>query len=601
MPDSRATEQLLPPASDPRAVGRRVFDLLHTAMQAKIDDGLHDMWARFRRLGRNRPWKGTTPAGVPLSSANLLHMHRQRTVNTLTDNSPSFNVTRVGDGGDEDAFLTMERLARHWWIEQEQQAALEKSVINGETYGVAVEKVVFDPDLEYGLGEVRTVVVDPFRFAVYPPRCLDVQEAAAVFHLEPLSLREIDRRFPHAAGQARSDAALLDELGDPRREAVRGHGGRRGFLSRLGEVAGAVFGAAGRSRLPGDEAVVCECWVRDFSMDGDAPRYPGGVRCVTVCNGGDLVLADRGNPCVNPLLPPHEASRTYLYDKYPFVVANSVTDPASLWGASDFEQLENLQMEINKCLSQLTYHKDRCARPKIINPRDSGVANAAFNNRLGIINPASQAAASGIRYLEFANNTKDIETVLGIYKELFLQVAGSHEMEQAVDNARPVIAHKAIAALLEQAATMMRGKIRNYSRLIRERGRMFLSHAQNWYAEDRFITFATDAGPTAIPVRGAVLRVPARLSVVSGSTMPVSRVQQREEALALFEMGAIDRRDLLEKLEWSGREALLGRLDGVAGGPVPARTPPPGALSDAGERPARADGDDVGVVPEKAL
>jgi hypothetical protein len=83
--------------------------------------------------------------------------------------------------------------------------------------------------------------------------------------------------------------------------------------------------------------------------------------------------------------------------------------------------------------------------------------------------------------------------------------------------------------------------------------------------------------------------------------MPVSRVQQREEALALFEMGAIDRRDLLEKLEWSGREALLGRLDGVAGGPVPARTPPPGALSDAGERPARADGDDVGVVPEKAL
>lgn len=47
--------------------------------------------------------------------------------------------------------------------------------------------------------------------------------------------------------------------------------------------------------------------------------------------------------------------------------------------------------------------------------------------------------------------------------------------------------------------------------------------------------------------------------------MPVSRVQQREEALALFEMGAIDRRDLLEKLDWSGREALLGRLEGTPG------------------------------------
>jgi hypothetical protein len=224
-----------------------------------------------------------------------------------------------------------------------------------------------------------------------------------------------------------------------------------------------------------------------------------------------------------------------------------------------------------------------------VNPKDSGVANAAFNNRLGIINPASQAAAQGIRYLEFANNTKDIETVLGIYKELFLQVAGSHELEQAVESAKPVIAHKAIAALLEQAATMMRGKIRNYSRLIRERGRMFLSHAQNWYAEDRFITFATDAGPAAMSVRGTVLRVPARLSVVSGSTMPVSRVQQREEALALFEMGAIDRRDLLEKLDWSGREALLGRLEGGPGHPVP------------GHAPALAGGGEAGTVPDQAL
>jgi len=580
MPDHALTGQLLPPASDPRAVGRKVFDLLHQAVRDKADAGLHDMWARFYRLGRNRPWKGTTPAGVPLSSANLLHMHRQRTVNTLTDNSPTFNVSRVGDGGDADAFLAMERLARHWWTEQEQQAVLEKSVMHGETYGVAVEKVVFDPDLEYGLGEVRTVVVDPFRFAVHPPRCLDVQDAAAVFHFEPLSLREIARRWPDTGHMARSDADLLGELLDPRREAARGEAGRRGFLARAGEVAGAVFGMAGKSRLADDEAVVCECWVRDFSMDGDQPRYPGGIRCVTVCGGGDLVLSDRGNPCVNPHLPPEEAARTYLYDKYPFIVANSVTDPASLWGASDFEQLENLQMEINKCLSQLTYHKDRCARPKIINPRDSGVANTAFNNRLGIINPASQAAAGGIRYLEFANNTKDIETVLHIYKELFLQVAGSHELEQAVDSAKPVIAHKAIAALLEQAATMMRGKIRNYSRLIRERGRMFLSHAQNWYGEDRWITFATDAGPAAMPVRGTLLRVPARLSVVSGSTMPVSRVQQREEALALFEMGAIDRRDLLEKLDWSGREALLGRLEGIPGTSVAAsRNAAPAALA----------------------
>ena len=113
-----------------------------------------------------------------------------------------------------------------------------------------------------------------------------------------------------------------------------------------------------------------------------------------------------------------------------------------------------MQLEINKCLSQLTYHKDRCARPKIINPRDSGVANAAFTNRQGLVNPTSMAAAQGIRYLEFANNTKDIESVLAIYRELFSQISGIGELERATASERPVVAYKAIAALIEQAATL---------------------------------------------------------------------------------------------------------------------------------------------------
>ena len=66
MPDHALTGQILPPASDPRAVGRRVFDLLHQAVRDKAEAGLHDMWTRFYRLGRNPPWKGTTPAGVPI-------------------------------------------------------------------------------------------------------------------------------------------------------------------------------------------------------------------------------------------------------------------------------------------------------------------------------------------------------------------------------------------------------------------------------------------------------------------------------------------------------------------------------------------------------
>ncbi len=535
--------------------------------------GLADKWSRHYRLGRNRSWLAPAQAGVPLVGANLLHLHRQRTVNMLTDNNPTFNVNRIGPEGDEAVFRMLERAAAWWWTEQEQQAVFERSVINGETYGVAVEKVVFDPDLEYGLGEVRTVVVDPFAFGVYPTTCLDIQDAEAVLHFAPMSLREAARRWPEAAGKLTSDAALLADLGDGRREAATGDGRRLGLFARFGEVVRSLAAANGGRGPSEDETLVCECWVRDYAMTPDGPKYPGHIRCVTVAGAGSLVLSDRPNPSVNPALPPEEGMATYLYDRFPFALANSLTDPVSLWGASDFEQLAELQMEINKCLSQLTYHKDRCARPKIINPRDSGVSNAAFTNRLGIVNPTSMAAAQGIRYLEFANNTRDIESVLAIYRELFSQISGIGELERATGQDRPVIAYKAIAALIEQAATLLRGKIRNYSRLVRERGRMFISHMQNWYTERRWISFAEDGRIAVTPLHGAACRVPARLTVVSGSTMPVSRVQQREEALVLYQMGAIDRRELLEKLDWSNRAAVLERL-GEAGAPSPAERRP---------------------------
>jgi len=559
MSDVLTQAQLLPPAEQPELVGRRVFDLLETVVREKTRLGLHDKWTRHYRLGQNRPWLGAARPGVPLVSANLLHLHRQRTVNTLTDNNPTFNVNRVGPAGDEELFRVLERAAAWWWSEQEQQAVLERSVINGETYGVAVEKVVFDPDLEYGLGEVRTVVVDPFAFGLYPTTCLDIQDAEAVLHFVPVSLREAARRWPHVAGKLRSDAAWLADLGDGRREMATGDGRRQGLFTRFGEVVKALVGAGGTG--PSDETtLVCECWVRDYAMTDAGPRYPGFIRCVTVAGPGALVVSDRPNPSINPALAIDEAMATYLYDRFPFALANSLTDPVCVWGASDFEQLAELQMEINKCLSQLTYHKDRCARPKIINPRDSGVANAAFTNRQGIVNPASMAAAQGIRYLDFANNTKDIESVLTIYRELFSQISGIGELERATGPDHPVAAYKAIAALIEQAATLMRGKIRNYSRLVRERGRMFLSHMQNWYTEDRWISFAEEGRTAVTTINGAKCRVPARLSVVSGSTMPVSRVQQREEALALYEMGAIDRRELLEKLDWSSRAGVLERM-----------------------------------------
>lgn len=90
---------------------------------------------------------------------------------------------------------------------------------------------------------------------------------------------------------------------------------------------------------------------------------------------------------------------------------------------------------------------------------------------------------------------------------------------------------------------------------------MYLSHVMNFYTEERWITYRDRDGKEASkPIIGASLVMPAKLTVVSGSTLPISRVQQREEAIALFGQRAIDQQELLERLDYSNRNEVIKRM-----------------------------------------
>jgi hypothetical protein len=109
---------------------------------------------------------------------------------------------------------------------------------------------------------------------------------------------------------------------------------------------------------------------------------------------------------------------------------------------------------------------------------------------------------------------------------------------------------------------MLRGKIRGYGKMIRERGRMWLSHAQNFYTEERLFIVERDGGSVeAGQVLGKEMIIPLHFSVEAGSTMPTSRLQQREEAKELHGQGAIDIRELLIRLDWPNREEVIHRME----------------------------------------
>lgn len=593
----KESAELLPPEGH-KDVGTRVFEILGEIVADKESRSLPKKWSRNYELSRNKHWRAKSTKKVALVSANLLHTHRSRTVNLLTDNNPTFNIRKIGRNKEnEPIFESLLKTAEFWWRDQEQQHVLEKSVTNGETYGVTVEKVHFDPNLEFGIGEVKTDLIDPFYFGVYPVNKTDNQEADANLHYYPMTVRQARRMWPDKAREIKGDLELINDLGDDRHE-IAGDRKAAGYLSTFGSAIKNMISPSDKGKGEGEEEVlIVECWVKDYTMITEEepvmepvieettgepavdlitgepimeqtgtrvvtyPKYPGHIRCVTCCNGGQTILGDRGNPSINPLLPPELARQTYLFDKFPFSMTQSITDTTDPWGQCDMEQLEMMQMEIDKTLSQFTLLKDKGARLKLINPKTSGVDNKEFDNIPGIIRPANEAVSAAIKYMDPPVMQREVIEGLNLYKEFFFLIAGTFDLDAAQQPGKDVVAYKAIAALIERASTMLKGKIRNYSKMIRMRGRMYLSHVQNWYTEERMITFEEGGEEQSLPIRGTEMIAPAKLVVVSGSTMPISKVQEREEALALFQMGAIDLEELLHKLEWPDRKAVIKRLE----------------------------------------
>jgi len=590
---------ILPPEGD-KDVGTTVVSILNEVVQDKQDLGLHAKWNRNYELCRNKHFNNNDSKKVPLASANLIYRHRMQTVNQLTDNNPTFNVAQLLENPEYEGVTdTIHSMTKYWWMETEQQTCLTDGVTDGETYSCVIRKIEFDSEKEYGIGEVVNTRVDPFHFGTWPVNVHDVQDAEVNLHFYPMPLREARTTWPDFADKIQADQELLKELGDERREMAGGQQqkGLKGIMTSFGSTVKTLLNS-NSAGISGDsqEVLICEAWVKDRTkitemvgqqavdpetgmavmeeVEVTRPKYPGHIRRVIVCNAGGLVLKDKPNPSINPVLPFEKQKETYLFDKFPFIREVSVRDTSDPWGMSDLEQLERLNIEYDKTLSRMLAVRDKAVRTKLVNPLTSGVDNSQFTNQVGIINPTNSFEAQAIKFLDQPRVLPDdLVGLAELIKGLFFLVSGSFELENAQVAGSDKLAYKAIAALIEQVARMMRGKIRNYYRLIRETGRMYVSLAQNWYTEKRQIPMEKDGETKQVGIRGEDLIVPCKLTVVSGSTLPVSKVQQREESISLFKMRAFGAPGsptateiLLDALEFDGRKEIVKKMQkGVFG------------------------------------
>jgi hypothetical protein len=557
----QADTELLPPAGT-EGVGIGIAQMLEQIFSYRDEIRLAERCVRYYKLRRNEHWKYNNK-DLNLLSANLLGSHHQKTCNMLTDNNPTFNAVPGGQLGEnaQEQLSLLENVTDAWWVDTEQQSNFEESVHVGELYGTVAEQVFYDVNQNFPLGEIDTKTIDPLYVSLYPPKCRTVDEAEAILTWYPMSVRKARREWPEVAAKLVGDMSLLDDIGDDRDEDSN-HikkstqsviSGITKWLTRSDKSA---------STTDDDDLFVVECWVKDYSTyDSGEPVYPGNIRRIRVANGGNVVLDDEFNPSLNPEIGPDLMMENYLFNRFPFSYIQPVTDPSSPFGYADFEQLEKLNIEFNKTMTQFAHFKDKTSRPKLLNPRDSGVTNQELDNMSGISNPTNHLVSQAIRYLDPPAMQADIMTGLNLYKDLFNEVAGSfNDVMQGQKAGSEVIAAKAIAMLLEEASRMARGKIRNYSKMLRERGRMFIALAQNWYDKPRYVSFQKQGHDEIQEVDRHALQIAGKINVVSGSTMPVSNIQRREEVLTLAQFGLVDQEYVLEKFNIDNYKDIIQRM-----------------------------------------
>ena len=573
--------------------GRFFWELFEASQTEKERLNLPTRWLENHRLwrGGSTAWNMGSKNAV---TANLVFSNINRTVANLTAKNPVAEVVsldgdyQVDEAGNvlldekgqplkDDTDARMTAKLKGWWNESEQNGSLVDSTLQMETYGVTIEKGIYD--IKNQRGDV--VVVDPFAVVIAPGYYETLDDAPYVGQAYPERTDAIEAMFKLEEGTVTADDvySLMGEEREDNRPTIQGM--RPGVTAAPSNYGGAL--AMNPARLQHgafDRALLVEMWVRDLTEEdvtevievadpetqeliakkkklGTRLKYPGGIRVVTLTNKGGLVLSDRPNPNVNPAIPREAQANTYLYSHFPFWHAVSYKDTTSIWGFAAAEQVGDLAEKVSELLSRMYRYLARVMLPPLVLPQDTGLTEDDVNNNPGLIlTPVSGNAGAGIRFVEVPSLPNDTVKLYNMLLGTFDRVYQIEDADRG-DTPNRIVAASAIVALQERNAVLMRHKIRAVDYLIRQRGRAAISFFQNFGVS----TEPVKVDDTVKSIKGVdLIGRKFQFVVESGSTIPQTTLQIKEMAIDLAKMNRIDTEALLETLQFPNYRRIVERM-----------------------------------------
>ena len=529
-------------------------------------------WMDDYRFFRGRQWSDQRPSFRHSEVVNLVFQVIQSQVPILTDSRPKFEYVPQEPQDREFAEFLNEISIADWqansWLHK-----LTEVIYDSHIYGTGMAHLEWDPDMRDGTGGIDFSSEE--LFYCYPDvDAEDVNVKSRNFVLaKPMDLSEVKRRWPEKGKFVKDDTTdLLDptknDLNPLRFRSPKGdkamvevtslksHGAQKKVLVQWTYFFDDEFS---------DHEVEGENGEKSFEQRLD---FPNGRRAVTASG---VVLEDGPNP--------------YADGEFPWQRLVNYILPREFWGESEIAQIRGPQKIFNKIYSFALDVMTLMGNPIWVVDNDSGIDTDLLTNSPGLVvekNAGSEARReTGVQLQPF------VFQMLDRVKEYVDQIAGAQDITRGLPPGG-VTAASAIADLQNAAQTRLRQKSRNIDTFLQDMGQQYASRVMQFYTAPRAFNYVgadgvrkyfkahiekkddgqqvavvqrfDDQGQPSPQMDEYILRGKLDVRVTTGTALPFSKAQKKEELLQLLDRGIIDAEEYFKQTDYPNWEVLVERL-----------------------------------------
>lgn len=576
---------------------KRANELLTRAKRhrKKYDSDWH---YNYEFVCSGRQWPMDRPRWRFNETVNITWSAIMTEIGLQTDARPKFEFA-AQEFGDEQFVDVLRDINDRNWERHKWSSVVQDCLFDCKIYHVAHAIVEWDPELEYGLGDVSMKTLDPF-YCYWDPMASDVnkgKQARYFIYAEPVPTQELKRKWPEFKDKIKPD---VQDIRD--RKDGTSVGTNMIFTSfdpytptRLPSSASNTAEKFGGEQL----TTLIRLWLRDDALEevceekeeldpstGEKKKeyilkkkYPQG-RYIEIAN----------NCLLRDTVPGVEIDGEWVpYDDDCFPIARLVNYayPREYVGENEVTHTKGPQKIVNYIWSYILDMFKMQGNPVTIIDDSANVDEETITNEPGNIIKTSNV--NGVRREPGTPIDGGAFNLLSVAQGLLDKVQGLQDVSRGADISN-VTSNVMLEGYLEAAQTRPRLKNRNLDLFLQDAGELVVKRMMQFYTLPRvfrvtnkegypeFIEFylpVDENGKKVVKVKkrstvnGKVVESEQQtleykgvpdVRVVSGSMLPYAKAQKANMALTYFNSAAIDQEELLKTVDWPNFEEVLRRM-----------------------------------------